>query len=132
MMSYLVNGFEVAQGLPAEAAVVFTEHAAELTAQTLRNHGLRSPVPLKAWHEAMFVRACRLITLQSADPHLTPDKIACKLGISTRLLQRIFAERGQKVMKHVFDERVNRSAELLRARDAAHRSITDSCAFVRL
>jgi len=132
MTSYLANGLEIAGGLPAEAAAVFCEHASELTIQALRESWAENPVPLESWREAMFVRACRLIALRLADPHLSPDRIARKLGISTRLLQRIFAERGQTVMKRVFAERVKRSAELLRAQDAAHRSITDvalSCGF---
>src|SRR5262249_49908181 len=132
MVSYLANGLEIAEKLPAETAEVFSGHAAELMTQALSESWAEKPVPLKAWREAIFVRACRLITLQSADPHLTPNKIAHTIGVSTRLLQRIFAERGQTVMKRVFDDRVNRSAKLLRAQDAVHRSITDvafSCGF---
>lgn len=132
MMGYLFNGFEIASRLPAETSVVFSRHAAELTAHALKETWAENPAPSTAWREAMFVRACRTIALRSADPQLTPHTIACKLGISTRLLQRIFAERGETVMKHVFGERVDRSAELLLTRDAAHRSITDialSCGF---
>ena len=66
-----------------------------------------------------------MIRLKSGDPHLTSDQIAHQIGISTRLLQRIFAERGKTVMRHIFTERTNLAARLLTDPGAAHRTITD-------
>ena len=44
-------------------------------------------------------------------------EIAHRLGVSPRLLQKIFAERGETVMARLWEERVNRAARLLSAPD---------------
>jgi AraC-like DNA-binding protein len=125
LSSYLINGLEVADGVTAEAATLFEEHAVELLAQALRESWAEQLEPSQAWREGLFVRACRLIKLRFGDPDLAPEALARELGVSTRLLQRIFAEREETVMKRVFAERIARAAELLCASDAAHRSVTD-------
>jgi len=51
--------------------------------------------------------------------------MAYRLGVSTRALQKIFAERGETLMARLWGERVNRAARLLSAPEAADRSITD-------
>ena len=132
LSSYLINGFEVADGITPEAATLFEEHAVELLAQALRESWAEQPEPSQALREGLFVRACRLIKLRFGDPDLAPEALARELGVSTRLLQRIFAEREETVMKRVFAERTARAAELLCASDAAHRSVTDiafACGF---
>jgi AraC family transcriptional regulator, positive regulator of tynA and feaB len=132
LTSYLMNGLEVADEMTPEASVLFEEHAVELLAQALRESWAEQPQPSAVWREAIFVRACRLIRLRYGNPDLGPEPLARDLGISSRLLQRIFAERGETVMKRVFAERVARAAALLSAPDAAHRSVTDiafSCGF---
>jgi AraC-like DNA-binding protein len=132
LSSYLMNGFEVADGFTPEAAALFEEHAVDLLAQALRESWAEQPEPSQAWREGLFVRACRLIKLRFGDPALVPEALARELGVSSRLLQRIFAERGETVMKRVFAERIGRAAELLCAADAAHRSVTDiafACGF---
>jgi len=132
LTSYLVNGIEVAGEITPDAAVLFEEHAVELLTQALRESWAEEPQPSDACREALFVRACRLIKLRYADPGLGPEPLAGELHISTRLLQRIFAERGETVMKRIFAERVTRAAKLLQAPEAARRSVTDiafSCGF---
>jgi AraC-like DNA-binding protein len=132
LSSYLINGLEVADGVTPEAAVLFEEHATELLTQALRESWAEQPEPSQALREGLFVRARRLIKLRFGDPDLGPEALARELGVSTRLLQRIFAERGETVMKRVFAERIGRAAELLCAADAAHRSVTDiafACGF---
>lgn len=132
LTSYLLNGLDIADEATPEAAALFEEHAVELLAQALRESWAEQPQPSAAWREAIFVRACRLIRLRHGDPRLAPQRLARELGISTRLLQRIFAERGETVMKRIFAERTARAAELLGAPDAMHRSVTDiafSCGF---
>ncbi len=52
--------------------------------------------------------------------------------MSSRTLARIFAERGETVMRRVFAERVKEAAGLLTSPAWAHRSITDiafACGF---
>jgi AraC family transcriptional regulator, positive regulator of tynA and feaB len=132
LAGYLLNGFEVADDLTPEAATLFGEHAIELLTQSLRESWAEAPQPSEAWREALFVRACRLVKLRHGDPRLAPEPLARELGVSTRLLHRIFAEHGETVMKRVFVERVARAATLLGAPEAAHRTVTDiafSCGF---
>jgi AraC-like DNA-binding protein len=54
---------------------------------------------------------------------LTPAVIARDVGVSARTLARIFAARGEGVMRRVFDERVARAARLLASPQHAGRSI---------
>lgn len=132
LTSYLLNGLEIADEVTPEGAALFEDHAAELLAQTLRESWAGAVQPSEAWREATFVHACRLIRLRCGVQGLTPEPLARELGISTRLLQRIFAERGEAVMKRIFTERIARAAQLLRAPEAAHRTVTDiafSCGF---
>jgi AraC-like DNA-binding protein len=131
MMSYFVNGFEIASQL-TPAAALFVQHSIELLAQTLSESQRCEPVPSVALREALFVRACRLIRLRCGDPNLSSDTIAHASGISARLLQRIFAEHDETPMRRVWEERVSRAAELLADPRAAHRSVTEiafACGF---
>jgi AraC family transcriptional regulator, positive regulator of tynA and feaB len=132
LAGYLLNGFDVADDLTPEAASLFGEHAVELLTQSLRESWAEAPQPSDAWREALFVRACRLVKLRHGDPRLAPEPLARELGVSTRLLHRIFAEHGATVMKRIFAERLNRAENLLSAPEAAHRTVTDiafSCGF---
>jgi AraC-like DNA-binding protein len=132
LAGYLLNGFDVADDLTPEAAALFAEHAVELLTQSLRESWAEVPQPSEARREALFVRACRLVNLRHGDPRLAPEPLARELGVSTRLLHRIFAEHGETVMKRVFVERLNRAENLLSAPEAAHRTVTDiafSCGF---
>ena len=132
LAGYLLKGFDVADDLTPEAATLFGEHAVELLTQSLRESWGKAPQPSEAWREALFIRACRLVRLRHGDPRLAPEPLARELGVSTRLLHRIFAEHGETVMKRVFVERLNRAENLLSAPEAAHRTVTDiafSCGF---
>ena len=96
-------------------------------AETARTRGLRA-----ARSADLHARAGRLIALRSDDPDLACGEIAHRLGVSPRLLQKIFAERGETVMARLWEERVNRATRLLSAPAAADRSITDiafACGF---
>jgi AraC-like DNA-binding protein len=132
LMSYFVNGFETAEEFTPDASALFVQHSVELLALALAEAPRLEPVRAVALRDALFVRACRLISLRCGDPGLSPATIAQALGISTRLLQRIFAERDKTLMAHVWGERVSRVAKLLEDPRAAHRSITEiafACGF---
>ena len=80
----------------------------------------------------LYARAGRLIALRFDEPDLASGEIAHGLGVSLRLLQKVFAERGETVMGRLWEERVNRAAQLLAAPEATDRSITDiafACGF---
>jgi AraC family transcriptional regulator, positive regulator of tynA and feaB len=131
LSGYLINGYEAAATLAPASTALVAEHLVELVAEGFGD--MRpAPTPSQAWREALFVRACRAIGLKCGDPDLAPEQIARGLGVSVRLLQRVFAERGQTIMRRVFDERVERAARLLASRQSCHRSITEiayACGF---
>jgi AraC family transcriptional activator of tynA and feaB len=132
MMSYFVNGFETASQFTPDAAALFGEHSVDLLAHVFGESQRREPVPSVALRGALFMRACRLIHLQCGDPNLSSHTLAHALGISIRLLQRIFAERDQTPMARVWEERLNCAAKLLADPQAAHRSVTEiafACGF---
>ena len=131
LAGYLINGYETAGTLTPATTALIAEHLIELVAE---GFGEVRPAAAaqQAWREALFVRACRAIGLKCGDAELAPAEIARGLGVSTRLLQRIFAERGQTIMRRIFDERVERAARLLASPQARHRSITEiayACGF---
>lgn len=104
-------------------AIGATRDAAEVA----KGRGLRA-----ARRADLYARAGRLIAVRCDDPELSPAAIAQSLGVSTRALQKLFAERGETVMARLWNERVSRAARLLSATDAADRSITDiafACGF---
>jgi AraC-like DNA-binding protein len=85
-----------------------------------------------ARHAEIFARANRFIAWRCDDPDLRPEEIARRLGVSLRLLQKVFAERGASPMDRVWEERVGRAARLLAAPATADRSVTDiafACGF---
>ena len=102
LISYLLNGLDVADRISPGAAVLFEDHATDLLAQALKEAWAEHSTPSETCREAMYVRACRLIKLRCGNAHLTPEPLALELGISSRLLQRIFAERAETVMKRIF------------------------------
>lgn len=104
-------------------AIGATRDAAEIA----KRRGLRA-----ARRAELYARANRLIALRSDESDLAPSEMAHRLKVSTSLLQKIFAERGETVMTRLWDERVNRAVRLLSAPEAADRSITDiafACGF---
>jgi AraC-like DNA-binding protein len=132
MSCYVVNGLELAGEFSRDAAELFSQHSIELLSCALAESHSNEPASSNALREALFVRACRLIRFKFGDPGLTPAQIAHQLGISTRLLQRIFAERGMTVMRQIFRERTSQAARLLAEPGSAHRTITDiafACGF---
>jgi AraC-like DNA-binding protein len=129
---HLADNYTLADVLSPDAEALFARHSIELLAQALNERRDALPIPSEAARAALFLRACRLISLQFGDPTLTPDRIAAKLHVSTRTLNRIFAERNETVMRRVYDERIRQAAKLLTDEGAAHRSVTEiafACGF---
>jgi AraC-like DNA-binding protein len=96
-------------------------------AETAKGRGLRA-----ARRAELLARAARLIALRCDEPELSTAAIAHALGVSSRLLQKVFADHGETVMARVWDARIDRAARLLSAADTADRSVTDiafACGF---
>ena len=73
-----------------------------------------------------------MINLKFGEPDLTPGEIARDIGVSSRMLARVFAANSETIMRRVFDERVRQAARLLAAPGSADRSVTDiafACGF---
>ena len=107
--------------------VVLALGATRDAAEIAKGRGLRAARRLD-----LYARAERFIALRFDDPDLVPGEIAVRLGVSQRLLQKVFAERGRTVMSRIWEERVNRAARLLAAPETADRSVTDiafACGF---
>ena len=133
LTTYLLTGLEIADRVDAEGAALFEDHAVELLAQALRDSRAEDVRPSEAWRDALFVRAWHIIRLRFGVHGLTPGSLARELGVSTRLLHRVFATRGETVMKRIFSERISRAAALLSAPSAAHRTVTEiafACGFI--
>jgi AraC family transcriptional regulator, positive regulator of tynA and feaB len=130
--SHLANGFALASALTPVAAALFARHSIELLLQLLGESNEIGAVRDEALRAAIFVSACQVIALKFGDPGLTPACISGEVGVSSRTLARVFAERDTSIMRRVFDERVDRAASLLAAPECARRSITDiafACGF---
>jgi AraC-like DNA-binding protein len=129
---HLSDGYALADALSPAATALFGQHSVDLLAQALEERGQQRPGRSDAWRAGVYLRACRLISLEFADPALTPDGVASVLQVSTRTLARIFAEHGETVMRHIYHERIARAARLLADPGVAHRSVTDiafACGF---
>ena len=102
--------------LSADPEALFARHSIELLAHALNESRDTLPIPSEPARAALFPRARRLISLKVGDATLTPDRIAAELHVSTRALDRIFAERNEVVVRRVYDERSGRPQSTSRAR----------------
>ena len=129
---HLATGFAQADELSPAAAAMFARHSVDLLAQLVDESCSDDSTPTEAARAAMFTSACQVIAVRFGDADLTPADIARDIGVSSRTLARIFADKDETVMRRVFDERVRQAARLLAAPEAAPRSITDiafACGF---
>lgn len=128
---YLRAGFEAGGNLSSPFEAMFGQHVCDLVAEActgLVPESSSSP----AWRAATFARARRLIALRFGDPDMRPAVIARMVGVSTRTLQRTFAEHGTTVMRSLLDERVRHAQRLLASTAARHRTVTEialACGF---
>jgi transcriptional regulator GlxA family with amidase domain len=128
---HLADGYALADALSPAAATLFARHSVDLLAQALeeRQHPhpavggvARRRVPARLPVDRARIRRSRA--------HAGPARLGT--GVSTRTLARIFADRGESVMRRIYDERVRQAARLLTEAGAAHRSVTEiafACGF---
>nr|WP_294529764.1 helix-turn-helix domain-containing protein [uncultured Rhodopila sp.] len=129
---HLADAYSLAEVLPRDAEALFAHHSVELLAQALNERQYPPPIPSEAGRAALYLRAGRMIALEFGDPALSRDRIAAKLHVSARTLDRIFAARSETVMRRVYDERIRQAAKLLTDPSAAHRTVTEiafACGF---
>jgi len=129
---HLTDGYSLADALSPDAEALFARHSVELLTQALNERRYPKLIPSEAGRAALFLRACRLISLEFGDPTLTRDRIASKLHVSARTLDRIFASHNETIMRRIYDERIRQAAKLLTDVAAAHRSVTEiafACGF---
>ena len=132
LAGYLAVGFETAEQTTPSTRAMFAQHLLDLLAEALGGQHVREPTPSRARRAALFAFARRVIALKYGASDLLPEHIAHALGISKRMLHRIFAEQGETVMKAVLAERIDRAANLLAQPAARERTITDiafACGF---
>lgn len=130
--SYLAAGYATANDLSPSARALFARQCLELLSDVLEESRPADRSPSDAAREALYATACRVIATRFAEAELTPADVAQAVGVSSRTLARVFAERGETIMRRVFDERVRQAARLLAAPEAAHRSVTEiafACGF---
>jgi AraC family transcriptional regulator, positive regulator of tynA and feaB len=130
--NYLAAGFETADRLSASARAMTTQHLLDLLAEAFTGLHASDPLSSQARRAALFAWACRLIALRFSEPDLRPENIACGVGVSTRMLHKIFAGHDETVMKVVLAERVERAAKLLAQPAGRERTITEiayACGF---
>jgi len=129
---HLADGYNLAGALSPDGETLFAQHSVELLAEALNERQDRQRTPSEARRAALFLQACRVIALEFGDPTLTPHRLASKLQVCARTLDRIFADRNETVMRRVYDERIRQAAKLLVDVGAAHRSVTEiafTCGF---
>jgi AraC family transcriptional regulator, positive regulator of tynA and feaB len=132
MTRYVTTAFDIAESAPPGAGAMIAEHVINLVAEALGDVHPGNVRPSDARRAAVFMRACHTIALRFADPALKIEEIADDAGVSIRLLQLVFAERGTSVSRRIFDERIQQAAKLLSDPRATHRTVTDiafACGF---
>jgi len=129
---YALAGFQMGDQLPPSVAEMFSQHLLDLVTEALADNDRENVGSAAARHAAKFFQACRLMTLRFSDVDLTPERIARSIGVSTRVLHRLFADQGETVMSFLLKARLARAAKLLGSRDASRRSVTEiafACGF---
>ena len=132
LAGYLTVAFEPSGYISPSARAMFAEHMINLVTEALGAQQSRELPPSRARRAALFAFAKKLIALRFSEPDLRPEHLASALGISARMLHRVFAEHGETVMKAVLGERIQRAAKLLTQPAARERTITDiafACGF---
>src|SRR5262245_24111115 len=124
LSGYTRLAFRDGTHLSAEVCRLAVRHIHDLIALAIRAAGEAAEVARRRGQRAarradLYARTCRLIALRFGEAGLAPGEIAQQLGVSLRLLQEVFAERGETVMTRLWSERVHHAAVLLSAPEAA-------------
>jgi AraC-like DNA-binding protein len=131
LMDYVVSVYAQADHLSSSSAALVAGNLTDLMFAMLCEEPIRvsTSTSLRA---ALFDKACRLIARQAHDPDLHPTEVARQLGISIRMLQRIFQENGGTVAEWILRVRVDKSCIMFgdeRMRACTITEIAFACGF---
>ena len=68
----------------------------------------------------------RVIRTEYSDPHIAPDRVATRFGISTRYLHHLLQETGTSFAERVQDLRLEKAFSLLSGETGASRNVSDA------
>ena len=131
VLNYVASVYAQADRLASSAAALVADNLTDLMFAMLCEEPLRvsTSTSLRA---ALFDRACRIIVRKAHDPDLSPAGVARQLGVSIRMLQRIFQGKGATAAQWIVRSRVGRAASMLGDERMRTRTITDiafACGF---
>lgn len=107
------------------APVLWSEHVIELLAYALnQHHGAESP-SADLFREGLYRSACSAIEREFPDAEFRPGRLAKRLRVSLRLLQRVFNEHGDGIMRRVRARRIALACDLLGDPRHAHKTVTE-------
>ncbi|MEL6186977.1 MAG: helix-turn-helix domain-containing protein, partial [Myxococcota bacterium] len=110
-------------GLAAVIRQLTPEQRLHAVSGLMAQLGVIGPERTPAAAPELFDRALALIKTHLSDPDVSPERLAGALQVKRRTLDAAFAGRGESVMKTVWDQRLDRAAELLAG--GTTRSVTD-------
>jgi len=112
VFDFVASVYAQADRLSPSAAAMLANNMAELMFAMLCEEPLRisTSTSLRA---ALFDRASRIIASRVHDPDLNPNGVARQLGVSMRVLQRIFQENGATVAQRITTSRIEKSSTML-------------------
>ena len=124
LCDYVVSVHAHADRLSSSSADLLADNLTELLFAMLSEEQIRvsTSTSLRA---ALFDRACRIIAHEAHDPDLYPAGVARQLGVSMRMLQRIFREHGQTVAHGILRSRVDKGSSMLGDERMRVRTITE-------
>lgn len=131
VFDFVASVYAQADRLSPSAAAMLANSVAELMFAMLCEEPLRLPTSTSL-RAALFDRASRIIASRVHDPDLHPDGVARQLGVSMRMLQRIFQENGTTVAQRITTSRIEKSSTMLvdgRTRKWTITQIAFACGF---
>lgn len=131
LLDYVASVYAQADRLSSSPGALVADNLTDLMFAMLCEEPIRisTSTSLRA---ALFDRACRIIVRKAHNPDLSPAGVARQLGVSVRMLQRIFQENDGTVAQWIARSKVERAAGMLGDERMKGRTITDiafACGF---
>lgn len=105
----------------------FATHVLDLTALAVGACGDRGELAGRRGLRAARLEAVlRVIRTEYSDPHIAPDRVATRFGISTRYLHHLLQETGTSFAERVQTLRLEKAFSLLSGETGASRNVSDA------